>query len=323
MGADTTGSLFLPSPGSTLSGEVDALFNFVLYASIVFFVIVVGFSVFFVIRYRRRSEETRLDTAPSFNPRLEIAWTVIPLVLVIVVFFWGFRTYLKMHIVPKDPVEIKVTAQKWFWSFNYAKDGFTSTNELVVPVDKPIMLTMSSTDVIHSFYVPGFRVKMDVLPNRYSRTWFQATRTGSFDLFCAEYCGTSHSDMIGKVRVLNDREFQAWKEQQAAGNTDMPLKDLGAKLYSSKACITCHSIDGSPMTGPTFKGIYGHQQALSGGNTITVDDNYIRESILSPMAKVAKGFQPVMPSYQGLLKQREIDALVEYIKTLSEEQDSK
>ncbi len=318
MENDTTGTLFLPPQSSTISGDVDALFNFVLYASIVFFLLVVLLSLFFVLRYRRRGQLT-LSTGPSHNTKLEIVWTLIPLVLVFIVFFWGFKTFLKMHIVPQDAIDIKVTAQKWFWTFDYTKAGVNSLNELVVPVDQPVQLTMSSTDVIHSFYVPGFRVKMDVLPNRYSVTWFQANHTGEFDLFCAEYCGTSHSDMIGKVRVLNEREYNEWLEQQSMGGDDMPLPELGAKLFSSKACITCHTVDGIPKVGPSFKGRFGSKQPMDDGQQVLIDENFVRESILSPMAHVAQGFQPVMPSYQGLLKEREIDALIEYMKSLQEE----
>ena len=314
---DTTGTLFLPSPSSTIAGEVDALFNFVLYVSIVFFLIVVVGSAYFAFRYRKKAKD-QLDTAPSHNIKLELAWTIIPVILVFTVFFWGFRVFLKMHVVPKDAVDIKVTAQKWFWSFDYVKEGITSLNELVVPVDKPVQLTMSSTDVIHSFYVPGFRVKLDVLPNRYTVTWFEANRPGSYDLFCAEYCGTGHSEMIGKVRAVSDREYQDWLDTAGLGGEDVPLVELGAKVYTAKACVTCHSIDGRPNIGPSLQGRYNTQQQMDDGTTVTVDENYLRESILNPTAKVAQGYQSVMPSYQGLLKDREIDAIIEYIKSLHE-----
>jgi len=318
MEPDTTGTAFLPPSASTISPEVDALFNFVLISSIIFFLIVTSLATFFVIRYRRRGA-TQLDTAPSHNLKLEIFWSVIPLILVFIVFFWGFRTYLKMHIVPKDALEIKVTGQKWFWTFDYVKEGVNSLNELVVPLDKPVQLSMSSMDVIHSFYVPGFRIKMDVLPNRYTVTWFEATQPGSYDLFCAEYCGTGHSEMIGKVKVVSEREYQEWLESNASLGEGLSLVDFGAKLYSGKACITCHSIDDSPGIGPGFKGRYGNRENMADGSEVLIDDNYLRESILNPMAKVTQGYQAVMPSYQGVLKDREIDALIEYIKSLQEE----
>ena len=224
--------------------------------------------------------------------------------------------FIKMHIVPKDALQVKVTSQKWFWTFDYTVEGVNSLNELVVPVGKPVQLTMSSKDVIHSFYVPGFRIKMDVLPNRYTVTWFEATRKGEFELFCAEYCGTGHSEMIGKVRVVSEREFKDWIGAGSAVDEGLSLVDLGAKLYTAKACITCHSIDGAPGIAPSFKGRFGIQIQLEGGKQTISDENYLRESILKPMAKIAYGFQPVMPAYQGILKDREIDALVEYIKSL-------
>jgi cytochrome c oxidase subunit 2 len=251
----------------------------------------------------------------KYNTALEIAWFVIPVVLVGILFVWGFKGFLKLSVVPKDAMEIKVTAQKWFWSFAYP-DGATSVNELVVPAGKPIKLLLSSQDVIHSFYVPDFRIKHDVLPNRYSVTWFEAPRPGEHHLFCAEYCGTGHSSMIGKVRVLGEREYANWQDSTATFGEGMKPEDLGAKLYVSKTCTTCHSTDGRAMNGPTFLGIYGHEVTLSDGSKVTVDENYIRESILNPQAKIVMGFQPIMPTFQGLLKDREIDALIAFIKSL-------
>ena len=198
-------------------------------------------------------------------------------------------------------MEVKVTAQKWFWQFDYP-DGAASTNELVVPTGVPVKLVMSSQDVIHSFFVPDFRVKMDVLPNRYTIAWFEATEPGTYDLFCTEYCGTGHSKMLGKVRAVSEPEFAAWVEQNS---------NIGQG-------ITCHTVDGSPLVGPSFKGVFGHKVKLSDGRTVTADENYLRESILKPQAKVVQGFQPVMPTYQSILKPREVDALIEYIKSLGE-----
>ena len=317
MDVDTTGTIFLPPQMSTIASEVDSLFNFVFIASIIFFLIVTLIASYFVFRYRRRVGR-EYETAPSHNIKLEIIWTIIPTILVFIVFFWGFKIYLKMNIVPKDPLKVKVTGQKWFWTFDYLTQGVTSLNELVVPLGKPVELTMSSTDVIHSFFVPSFRIKMDVLPNRYSVTWFEATQKGKFDLFCAEYCGTKHSEMIGKVRVLGEREFEEWIDSSSSVGVGLSLIDFGVKLYTSKACVTCHSIDGKPGIGPSFKGLYGKEARFKDGPALIADDNYIRESLLNPMAKISKGYQPVMPSYQGLLKQREIDAIIEYIKSLKE-----
>ncbi len=315
---DTTGTFWLPSASSTTAGEVDSLFTFIFWMSVFFFVLVVSLMVFFSVRYRRRKgDEERLDTAPTHNKYLEALWIGIPTILVIIIFVWGFRGYMKMHVVPANAMEVKVTGQKWFWSFEYP-EGASSVNELVVPEDRAVRLLMSSQDVIHSFFVPAFRVKKDVLPNRYSIAWFEATDPGEYDLFCAEYCGTKHSEMVGKVRVLPEREYKEWLEGAAMSGEDMTPRDYGAKLYNAKACNTCHSVDGSPGNGPSFLGAFGKREQLSDGSTITVDENYLRESILNPRTKIVAGYQPIMPTYQGLLNDAEVDALVAYIKSLGE-----
>jgi cytochrome c oxidase subunit 2 len=219
-----------------------------------------------------------------------------------------------MKVPPSNAIEVKVTGQKWFWTFKY-KEGANTTNELVVPVNKPIRLLMSSKDVIHSFFVPNFRVKMDVLPNRYTTLWFEAIDTGEFDIFCTEYCGTGHSEMIGKVKVVSDADFQTWLSS-SGGGSDLTPEEWGKELYTSKACFTCHSLDGNPGVGPTFSGLFGREEEMTDGTTVVADENYIRKSILEPQAQVVQGFQPVMPTYQGLLKDEEIDALVAFFKTL-------
>jgi cytochrome c oxidase subunit 2 len=304
-------NFYLPAQNSTVASEVDALFNFVLYLSYFFFLLVTGGSFYFAIKFRKRGER-KFTPGISHNIVLELFWTIIPTILVFVIFVWGFNTYLKMSIPPGDAQEIKVTAQKWFWSFSY-KEGVITTNEIVVPVNRPYKLLMSSKDVIHSFYVPSFRVKMDVLPNRYTQLWFEATVTGTFDLFCTEYCGKGHSEMIGKVRVVTDEEFSNWLAENTVVS-DLPPVELGKELYTSKACFTCHTLDGSPSVGPTFLGIFGRSETLSDGTPIVVDENYLRESILEPQAKIVEGFQPVMPTYQGILKDEEIDALIAFLK---------
>lgn len=314
---DTTGTLFFPPGGSTYAGDVDNLFYFIYYASAIMFALVIGATIFFIIRYRRR-QQTGKTYGKDHNFALEVTWTVIPTILILIVFVWGFRSYMRMNVVPRDAMEIKVTGQKWFWSFAYG-GGASSVNELVVPVGQPVKLLMSSRDVIHSFFIPNFRMKMDVLPNRYTITWFEATRTGEFDLFCTEYCGQGHSEMIGRVKVLGEREFTEWLDAGSGPGQGESLADYGRRLYTSRACNTCHSIDGSANVGPTFKGIFGRQEAMVAGEFITVDENYIRESILQPQAKIVAGFQPVMPTYQGILKDRDIDALIAFMKSLSNE----
>ncbi|MBU0985604.1 MAG: cytochrome c oxidase subunit II [candidate division Zixibacteria bacterium] len=313
---DTTATLFLPPGGSTIAGEVDALFYFLVYASIVMFGIVLAGMIFFGLRYRHRQGDAAAPTAGiSHNTKLELTWSIIPTILVVIVFFWGFNVYLKMNVVPKDAMEIKVTGQKWFWTFDYP-EGANTVNELVIPAGKPVKLLMSSKDVIHSFFVPDFRVKMDVLPNRYTIVWFEAKREGTHNLFCTEFCGTGHSSMIGTVRVVPEREYAEWLETASNVGSDLAPEQYGERLFVSKACVTCHSLEGKSVVGPPLNGVFGKPVALTSGGTVIIDENYIRESILEPQASVVAGYQPVMPTYQGILKDREIDALVAYIKSL-------
>ncbi len=312
-----SGSLHMPPANSTIAGEVDALFYFIFYTAIVLFVLVMAFTTYFIIKYRRKGKR-ELTSGVAHNTKLEILWTVIPAILVIIVFVWGFKTYLRMNIAPADALEIKATGQKWFWVFDYP-NGANSMNDLVVPAGKPVKLLMSSQDVIHSFFVPDFRVKMDVLPNRYTITWFEAINPGEYDIYCTEYCGKGHSEMLGKVKVLNEEDYEAWL---AAAAVDIPegmsLEEAGAQLYTSKACATCHSIDGSPGVAPSFLAKFGSKEALVDGSEVLVDENYVRESILNPQAKIVQGYQPVMPTYQGVLTDRQIDALIAYMKTLKQ-----
>ncbi len=319
---DSTGTFLLPPGGSTISGSVDSLFYFIFWASVFFFLLIVGISTYFIIKYRRRGDEEAQSNV-SQNLKLEIIWTAVPIILVAIVFVWGFKTFMKMHVAPKDAIEIKVTARQWMWLFDYP-NGSNSVNELVVPVNKPVKVLMSSEDVIHSFYIPDFRIKQDVLPNRYTITWFQATRTGEYDLYCAEYCGKGHSQMRGKVRVVTAEKYQKYLEgggqagEGESGGGAQSLVSLGKQLYETRACKTCHTVNGSPSVGPTWKNAFGHQVEFSDGSSTTVDENYIRQSILDPKAKIVKGFQPVMPTFQGILNDRQIDGLVAYIKSLSE-----
>ncbi len=311
---DPKGTLFLPGQNSILAPEVDGLFYFILYFSIFFFVLVVGGTFYFAWKYRQKGER-KFTANIHGNNALEILWTVIPTILVFIVFVWGFKTYLKVNIPPANSMQVKVTAQKWFWTFTYP-DGITTTNKLVVPQGQPVRLLMSSKDVIHSFFVPNFRTKMDVLPNRYTEAWFQSDQVGDYDLFCTEYCGTGHSSMIGKVKVVSADDYKSWLVENGGPGENVPPEEYGAKLYKEKTCFTCHTIDGKPGVGPTFKGLWGEMVELTNGKKVKVDENYIRESILDPQAKIVKGFQPVMPTFQGIVKEKDIDAIIAYFKSL-------
>ena len=306
-------SFWFPPSGTQMATEIDGLFYFILGLCIAFFVLIVGVMVGFVIIYRRRPGYAR-KFAPDHNSSLEIIWSVIPAVLVALIFFQGFVGYLDMRTPPAETYQIKVVAKKWSWAFQYP-NGYID-GELHVPVDRAVKLTMTSDDVIHSLYVPAFRLKMDLVPGRYSSMWFEANRTGVFPLLCAEYCGTKHSDMLSQVVVHASGEFERWLDQASNLMATLPPAEAGKILYNRRGCAQCHSVDGTARTGPSFLGTFGSSQQLVDGTKVDIDENYIRESILEPMAKVRAGYRPVMPSYKGQLKNAEIDAIIEFIRSL-------
>lgn len=305
-------SILFPPQASTFAKDVDALYYFIHYLSIFFWVLIVAGIIYFAWRYRRGHKE---GVGPSHNLPLELTWSIIPLILVIAIFLWGFKGFMTMSRAPGDAETIRVTGQKWSWTFEYP-DGQQLTNELHVEIGKPYRLVMTSQDVIHSFFVPSFRTKMDVIPGRYTTLWFEPTLLGDQQVFCTEYCGDGHSDMLAKIVVHDAAGFAEWKKASTVEDTTTPLPELGERLFTQKACFTCHSTDGSVKIGPTFQNLFGKQEQLADGSTVTVDEEYLRESILQPGAKVVQGFQPVMPPYQGQLSDRELMGLVEYIKTL-------
>ena len=310
---DTGGSTWMPPQLSTMAGEIDALFYFVFWVSVVIFVAVMGAMVYFVIRYKRKAPNERTPHVEE-NRLLELTWIVVPTILVMIVFTWGFQSFLKMNIAPPDAYEIVVRGQKWQWNFEYP-NGAITVNELHVPVDQPVKLRMSSTDVLHSFFIPVFRVKHDVLPNRYTSVWFEATETGEYPVFCTEYCGQLHSGMLATVFIHEQSDFDQWLEESAAGNLDeMPLPELGELLYRQQACAACHSLDGSQVVGPSFQGLWGAQRNFTDGTTAVADENYIRESILNPSARIVEGYPPAMPASYTSLSERELSALIAYIE---------
>ena len=318
LSATGSGSLF-PAPTSTTAGNVDELFYFILAVSIAFFAIIVVAMFTFIFKYRAK-ENFEIEPSPNHNNLLEVVWTAIPALLVGVIFFWGFVSYLDMRQAPDNSYEIQVTAKKWSWSFTYP-NGHVDNN-LHVPIDQPVKLVMSSDDVIHSLYIPAFRLKMDLIPGRYSTTWFEAHTAGDYTLFCAEYCGTQHSTMLAKVVVHPSGEFKTWLDNAANMLKTMTPVEAGAILYTRRGCVQCHSVDGSAKVGPTFGNVFGTQLALTDGSMTEVDENYIRESILEPQAKVRVGYKPVMPTYQGQLKEEEILALIAYIKSLKKAKEA-
>ena len=309
------GSFWLPDGASTLAPEIDSLFYFVTWASAILFFGVMAAMVYFAYRYRRR-EELEVPSPVEPSKVVEVTWIVLPTILVLVVFNWGFRVFIKQGVAPPDSYEIQVRASMWKWDFEYP-DGTISTGELHVPVDRPVRLVMSSADVLHSFFVPEFRAKQDVLPDRYSSVWFTATRQDTFNVFCTEYCGTGHSAMLATVIVGSQNDFEDWL-QSAGAAEDLPLPELGARLWEQQMCVQCHSTDGSPGIGPTVLGLYGSTETLADGSTVDVDENYLRESILEPGAKIVQGYQNVMPPAYGSLSERQVSALIAFIQEQSE-----
>ncbi|MEE2975040.1 MAG: cytochrome c oxidase subunit II [Thermodesulfobacteriota bacterium] len=310
---------WLPPVASTFADKVDFVLILVTVISVASCVLIAFLLIYFVIKYRRRSDNdpTPAITGDSF---LETLWTVIPTILCIVIFLYGYIYYDEYTTVDKNAYEINVKAQKWMWTFNYP-NGKTTLNELYVPINKPIRLVMQSQDVLHSFFIPAFRVKQDLLGNRYTFINFTATKEGIYKIYCTEYCGAGHSDMGGKVHVLSAEKYASWEagsdEDVVKASADLPLDEVGKGLYQSAGCVACHSIDGSEGgVGPTWKGLFGKNREFDDGSSGTADENYLRESIEIPSAKIVKGYMPVMPAYKGVLNDSQITALIEYIKSL-------
>jgi cytochrome c oxidase subunit 2 len=313
--AQERGDFWLPERASSGAGEVDFLFYFIFWIAVFFFALIVAVAVFFLIRYRRR-EGRESEPSPHHNAALEITWSVIPIVLVIIIFYFGFKGFLDMATPPEGAYEIQVTGQKWKWFFTYPNGHVDE--ELHVPVDEPVKLVLTSEDVIHSLYIPAFRLKRDAVPGRYNRTWFRATQAGQYPLLCAEYCGTGHSDMLTWAVVHEPGGFETWLEKASNFLDTLSPADAGERLVKVRGCAQCHSVDGAAGIGPTFLNLFGHTQPLHDGSQVTVEENYVRESILEPMAKIVAGYDPVMPTYKGKLTDREITAIIAYLKSLSE-----
>ena len=308
-------------PAASANAEaLDTLYIFFWVLCGISLVIAIGAQIYLMVKYRMPADGKHRKTSPlTHNGQLEFWWSAIPTVGFLVLFFWGEIDYMKQVTPPSDAIDVRVTGSKWFWTVDYpAVPGATLNNELIVPVGVPMRLTMTSTDVIHSFFVPVFRLKKDVVPGRYTVLWFEATKEGEYPLFCTEYCGDQHSGMIGKVFVVKAEEYEARLKEAARLEYD-PTKgdksqaDFGRRIYKRKACDSCHSLDGSAKTGPTWKGIYGRTEQTNAG-PVTVDDNYIRESILEPNKKVVQGYTPQMPSFAGQLDDKQITALIEFMK---------
>ncbi|MDI1445560.1 cytochrome c oxidase subunit II [Polyangium sp. 6x1] len=309
------GSFWMPKQSSTIAEEIDTAYYIVYWLDVVMFVLLMGALAYFMYKYKRRGPKDKLSDV-THSTTLEISWTIIPSILVIALFFVGLKGWMKAMVAPGNALEIRTTAEMYMWTFTYP-NGNVSVNELVVPKGQPVKLIMSSKDVLHSFFVPEFRVKQDVVPGTYTTVWFEATENRDTILFCTEYCGVGHSDMMAKVLVLDKPEYDQWQETGLKpGEKPLPPAELGKKLYATRSCNTCHSLDGSRIQGPTFKGVFGRTEQIADGSSIKVDENYIRESLLEPNKKVVQGYPAVMPTYKGLLKETDIDAIIAYLKTV-------
>lgn len=309
---------WLPEVASTLAPKVDSALWLLTIISLIFFVLISFLLVYFAVKYRRRREGEETPAIEG-NVLLETIWTIIPSILLIVIFVYGFVVYREVRTPPKEAAEINVVGKQWLWQFQYP-NGKTTVNELYVQHNRPVKLVMKSKDVIHDVFIPAFRVKQDVLGNIYTYLWFTPTQVGVYDLYCAEYCGTGHSAMLSKVFVLSPEAYERWErgpeKEEAPAVAGLSLVERGEQLYKQRGCNACHTVDGSPSVGPTWQGLFRRTEALQSGQNVTADENYIQQSILEPNAQVVKGYPPVMPSYKGQLSDEEISAIIAYIKTL-------
>ena len=271
-----------------------------------------------MIRYRRRDPD-EIPESVHGSLALEIAWTVPPLIIVMVIFFWGASIFATIQRPPDDAINIDVVGKQWMWKLQHM-EGRREINELHIPVGRPVKLTMTSEDVIHSFFVPAFRTKQDAVPGRYTTTWFEATKPGTYHLFCAEYCGTIHSGMIGHVIVMEPADFQAWLQTGQAGAAPaVSPAAAGEALFQAQGCVSCHAA-GASQRGPQLAGLFGTTVHFEGGGAAVADENYLRESILYPQAHLVQGYQAIMPTYQGLLSEENVMQLIAYLKTLKTEE---
>jgi len=303
-----------PEQASTLAGRVDALFFFLIAVSVFFAALICILIVVFAIKYRRRREDDR-PPAIHGNLRLEIVWTTMPLALTMIMFIWGAKLYFVTFYPPDDALEISVVAKQWMWKVQHP-EGQSEIDELHVPAGRPIKLVMTSQDVIHDFFVPAFRVKKDVLPGRYTTVWFEATKPGSYHLFCAQYCGTQHSGMVGRIIVMEPTEFQAWL---GGGAATVSTAGAGEKLFQRLGCVSCHLANDSGR-GPSLVGLVGKKVQLQGGGSALADETYIRESILNPQAKLVAGYPPIMPTFKGLISEDGLMQILAYLKSLKREE---
>ncbi|TAK18352.1 MAG: cytochrome c oxidase subunit II [Acidobacteria bacterium] len=301
---------FFPPSASTVASDVDYLYFFILGVSAFFAVLVSVLVLVFAIKYRRnKPEDIGADIHGSLS--LELLWTGIPFILAMVMFVWGAQVFFTLSKPPADSMDVFVVGKQWMWKVQHP-EGVREINELHVPINRPVRLTMGSEDVIHDFFIPAFRVKMDVVPGKLTTMWFTATKAGEYHIFCAEYCGTKHSGMIGTVTAMEPQDYEAWL---AGGRATGSAVQNGERLFSDLSCVTCHKAD-STGRGPWLGGVFGSTVTLNDGRKVVADENYLRESIMNPQSKVVQGFQPIMPTFQGMVSEENLLQLIAYVKTL-------
>ena len=300
-----------PDQASTFAKDVDALYFFLLAVTGFFALVVAAAVIYFGVKYRK-AHDGQIGARIEGSLPLELLWSVIPTMIAMVMFGWGATVYYHLRRPPAESMHMYAVGKQWMWKFQHP-EGQREINELHVPVGRAIKMTITSEDVIHSLYFPSFRTKVDAIPGRYSELWFEAEKVGNYHIFCAEYCGTNHSGMIGTVFVMEAAAYQAWL---AGGGLEGTLAQRGATLFNDLACVSCH-LDSGQGRGPSLKDIVGTTVELQDGSTAVVDEAYLRESILNSQAKVLKGFQPLMPTFQGLVSEESLAALIEHVKTLS------
>jgi cytochrome c oxidase subunit II len=304
-----SGIPFFPAQASTMAPQVDNLYFLILGVTAFFAVLVSVIVAIFAVKYR---DDTGQKVGASIHGSipLELGWSVIPFIIAMGIFAYSTAVFFQLVRPPAETLEVYSTGKRWMWRFQHL-DGKAEINELHVPKGRPVRVTFTSEDVLHDLFIPAFRVKADAIPGRYSSIWFEATQTGEFHLFCAEYCGTKHSGMIGKVIVMEPNDYQAW----LSGDTGMPMAQRGQQLFEQLSCVTCHLADGKGR-GPSLAGVYNTTVDIVGGRDVVADEGYLRESILTPQMKMVAGFQPLMPTFQGLVNEEGVMALIEYIKGL-------
>lgn len=306
---------FMPTAATEIAARFDNLYGFLLISSAIACIIIIGGMIYFVVKYKRKSDNDKTAYI-THNTFLEFLWSFIPLVIFLIIFGWGWWVYHDMRKMPKNALEIQVYGKQWAWEAEY-KSGVKTANLIVVPIETDVKLILTSIDVIHSFYVPSFRIKQDAVPGRYTALSFRANKFGEFHIFCTEYCGTQHSGMLGTLKVVSQADFDKWLEEESQIGSLPPIQ-RGEKIFQVKACAGCHSVtDTNVRVGPPLFQRFGVEHEYTDGTKLALDENHLRDSILNPNAHVVKGFQSgVMPAFQGQLSEVELSALIEYIKSL-------